>query len=54
MIVVVLVFGVFYVTQILEPQGASSLGFLNSVGLVLVVLGVIAAGLILRRATPPT
>jgi len=53
-LVAVAAYAVFVVIGYLERQGASSLGFINVVGLMLVVLGVVAAGAILRRASPPT
>jgi len=52
-LVAVMALGIFYVAGSLEHQGASSLGFINVVGLLLVVLGVVAAASILRRAAPP-
>ncbi|QQG49246.1 MAG: hypothetical protein HY247_02750 [archaeon] len=33
--------------------GATSFGLVNSVGLAAVFIGLVAAGLLLRRATPP-
>jgi hypothetical protein len=36
-----------------QTEGAASIGLANSVGLVAVFVGLVAAGLILRRATPP-
>jgi hypothetical protein len=41
-----------YEIGISETQGASSLGFANSLGLLAVFVGLIAAGFIMRRATP--
>jgi hypothetical protein len=35
-----------------ESQGATSYSLANDVGLIVVVIGVVAAGLVLRRATP--
>ncbi|MDA4121413.1 MAG: hypothetical protein OK404_03290 [Thaumarchaeota archaeon] len=43
----------FYFMTSVETQGASSFGLANSVGLAGVVVGLIAAGLVLRRASPP-
>jgi hypothetical protein len=43
---------VIYEIGITETQGASSLGFANSIGLLAVFVGLIAAGFIMRRATP--
>jgi hypothetical protein len=42
-----------YQLTALEPQRAYSIGLANFAGLTLVFVGVIAAGLILRRANPP-
>ena len=42
----------FYILSVSETQGATSIGLANSVGLVAVFVGLIAAGLIMRRATP--
>lgn len=44
----------FYVLSSAENQGATSFGLANSLGLVVVFVGIIAAGLILRRAIPPS
>ena len=43
----------FYMLGATESQGSTSLGVANAVGLVAVVVGVIAAGFILRRGGPP-
>jgi len=43
----------FYFLTSMETGGASSFGLANSVGLVAVLLALIAAGIILRRARPP-
>ena len=51
--VLVLAYVFFYAMSSTETQGASSLGLANSVGLIAVFVGVIAAGLLLRRASPP-
>lgn len=51
---VILAYAIFLVIGTLEQQGASSLSFINLVGFILVILGVIAAGAILRRASPPS
>ena len=50
---IVLAYAFFYTLSAFEAQGASSFGLANSVGLVAVFVGLIAAGFILRRATPP-
>ncbi|MDV3277308.1 MAG: hypothetical protein LYZ69_02430 [Nitrososphaerales archaeon] len=50
--VIVVAYAFFYVLGSLEQQGATSFGLANTVGLLAVVIGVIAAGMILRRATP--
>jgi hypothetical protein len=42
-----------YQLTVLEAQRASSIGIANLAGLSLVFVGVIAAGLILRRANTP-
>lgn len=47
-----LAYAVIYLIGVTETQGASSLGLANSVGLLAVFVGLIAAGLIFRRATP--
>lgn len=49
---IVLAYGFFYALSETETQGAASFGLANSVGLVAVFVGLIAAGIILRRATP--
>jgi hypothetical protein len=51
--VIVLTYAIFYVLSSAEVQGATSFGLANSIGLVAVFIGLIAAGLLLRRATPP-
>jgi hypothetical protein len=51
--ILVLAYVFFYAMSSAESQGATSLGLANSVGLVAVVVGVVAAGLLLRRAAPP-
>jgi hypothetical protein len=50
--VIVLAYAFFYALSSSEAQGATSVGLANSIGLVAVLLGLIGAGLILRRATP--
>ena len=46
------VYALFYLITATESEGASSLGLANSVGLLSVVIGLFAAFLIFRRATP--
>ncbi len=41
-----------YQLTVVETKGAASIGLTNAAGLVLVFLGIVAAGLILRRAGP--
>ena len=43
----------FYVLSAAGGGGASSFGLANSVGLAAVFVGLVAAGFLLRRATPP-
>jgi len=43
----------FYTLSVTESQGATSFNLTNSVGLVVVLVGVIAAGFVIRRANPP-
>jgi hypothetical protein len=49
---IIVAYLVIYEIGITEAQGASSLGFANSIGLLAVFVGLIAAGFIMRRATP--
>jgi hypothetical protein len=49
---VLIAYAVIYEIGVTEAQGSSSLGFANSVGLIAVFVGLIAAGFIMRRATP--
>lgn len=51
--VIVLAYVLFFVMSEFETQGASSFGMANTVGLLVVFVGVIAAGVLLRRASPP-
>ena len=51
--VIVAAYAYFYQLTALEAQGAASVGMANLVGLLIVFVGIVAAGLILRRATPP-
>jgi len=50
---ILLAYAFFYVLSATEPEGATSFGLANSVGLVVVLVGVIAAGFVIRRANPP-
>ena len=50
LIVVAYVF--FYALSVTESRGATSFGIANSVGLIGVFVALIAAGFVLRRATP--
>jgi len=50
---IVLAYAFFYALTQAETEGANSFGLTNSVGLAAVFVGLIAAGFILRRATPP-
>ena len=43
----------FYYISSVKWAGMSNFGLVNSVGLVSVVVGIVAAGIILRRAAPP-
>lgn len=51
--VVALAYAFFYFLSSLGGESAGTLTFANSVGLAAVVLGILAAGFVLRRATPP-
>jgi hypothetical protein len=50
---IVLAYAFLYEISAIESQGAASLGLANSVGLAAVFVGLIAAGFILRRSSPP-
>jgi hypothetical protein len=50
---ILLAYAFFYALNATESQGAASFYLANSVGLVVVIIGVIAAGFVLRRASPP-
>jgi hypothetical protein len=52
-VILILAYVFLYALSSTETEGASSLGLANSVGLVAVLVGVVAAGLLLRRASPP-
>jgi uncharacterized membrane protein YidH (DUF202 family) len=49
---IVIALAYYYAIGATESQGASSYSLANFVGLILVVVGVVAAGLVMRRATP--
>lgn len=49
---IVIAYAFFYALSAAESQGAASFGIANSIGLVGVFVALIAAGFILRRATP--
>ncbi len=42
----------YYAIGATESQGANSYTLANDVGLIVVVIGVVAAGLVMRRASP--
>ncbi len=50
---IMLAYAFFYALSATEPDGTTSFTLANSVGLVVVLIGVIAAGLFIRRANPP-
>ena len=50
----VVAYAFFYALGATESQGTSSFYLANVVGLVVFVIGIIAAGIIIRRATPHT
>ena len=50
---VVVAYLYFYQLTVLEAQGAASVGLANVAGLMMVFVGIVAAGLVLRRASPP-
>ena len=50
---IVIAYAFFYALSVTEPQGAASFDLTNSVGLVVVLVGVIAEGFVIRRANPP-
>lgn len=47
--IVALAYLLFYVLDSLEGQGTNAFGLANAIGLVTVVVGIIAAGAVLRR-----
>jgi hypothetical protein len=50
--VIVAAYVFLFLVSSLGAQDANSLSLANSVGLAAVVLGIVAAGFVLRRATP--
>ena len=52
-VLVILVLSFFYTLSAVEPQGATSFDLTNSVGLMVVVVGVIVAAFVIRRGSPP-
>ncbi len=50
--VIFLAYAFFYTLSTTETEGTTSIGIANSIGLVAVLLGLLAAGLLLRRAAP--
>ncbi len=50
---IAIAYAFFYELSLAETQGAASFSLANSMGIVAVFVGLIAAGFILRRATPP-
>jgi hypothetical protein len=51
--VIVAAYAYLYDLTLLEAQGAAAVGMANLVGLLVVFVGIILSGLILRRASPP-
>ncbi|HZW85071.1 MAG TPA: hypothetical protein VFE91_04120 [Nitrososphaerales archaeon] len=51
-VLLVVVYGLFYFITATENRGAMSIGVLNLVGLITVIAGLLAAVLVMRRATP--
>ena len=51
--VILAAYAYFYQLTVLEARGASSVGLANTAGILVVFVGIIAAGLILRRVAPP-
>ena len=51
--IVVIAYSFFYTLSITEPEGDLSFNLTNSVGLIVVLVGVVAAGFVIRRASPP-
>ncbi len=51
--VIVVAYAYLYQLTLLEAQGSAAIGMANLAGLLVVFVGVVAAALILRRASPP-
>jgi uncharacterized protein involved in response to NO len=51
-VVIVFAYLFLYSMSSTDAQGASSIGLVNTVGVFAVLIGVIAAGFLLRRASP--
>ena len=51
-VVVVVAYSLFYLLSAHSKEVGSSIGIVNMVGIASVVIGVVAAGFILRRSTP--
>jgi len=52
-LVVVLAYVLFFALDSMGSQGSSAFGLVNVVGLTTVVVGVLAAGIIMRRTARP-
>jgi hypothetical protein len=50
---IAIAYAFFYALSVSESQGVASFGLANSVGIFAVFVGLIAAGIILRRVAPP-
>ncbi len=50
LVILILAFTLFYLTSSLEGQGATPFAIVNGAGLAAVLLGVLAAGIIIRRS----
>jgi len=50
--VILLASSIFYFMKALEARGAAAFGLANALGLLVVFFGVVAAAVILRRASP--
>lgn len=51
--IVAVSYAFFYLISFTEGQGSTAFQLVNEIGLAAVVIGVVAAGVVLRRATPP-
>jgi len=49
----VIAYAYFYELSSVEAQGSASIGIANVVGLVVVVVGLVVAGVLFRRRAPP-